>query len=176
MPNVDFNGVKVHYSESGTGEPVVLLHGVGSSGRQWKRVSGFLPDRFRFIAVDHYGHGKTDGWSGPIESLTHDDEARLVQAVIEEVGPPVHLVGHSYGGGIALRYILNSGSKVKSLTLVEPTAMSVLKHAGELLLFEEFRGMATGFIARTANGHKEEAWLRLVDDNGVPGTWESLPA
>ena len=175
MPHINNHGVSVHYSDTGTGEPVVLLHGVGSSGAQWKRVGVFLPDRFRLIAVNHYGHGKTDSWPSPPESLTHDDEAKLVQAVIEEVGPLVHLVGHSYGGGVALRMVLNGGDKVKSLTLVEPTAMSVLKHAGEISLFEEFRAMATGFLARVADSREEEAWLKVVDDNGAPGTWDSLP-
>jgi pimeloyl-ACP methyl ester carboxylesterase len=112
MPTTNCQGVNVHYSVSGAGEPVVFLHGVASSGAQWKRTADLLGDGFRLVAVDHYGHGRTDPWPDAPENLTHDEEASLVAAVIEEVGPAVHLVGHSYGGGVALRLLLKGGARL----------------------------------------------------------------
>ena len=99
MTHLNVQGIKVHYRETGSGTPVVLLHGGGSSGARWRKVCEILADRYRMITIDHYGQGGTDPWPGSPESLSHDEEAKLVRALVKYAGEPVHLVGHSYGGG-----------------------------------------------------------------------------
>lgn len=175
MPNLTCGGVSVHYSDTGAGESVVLLHAMGASGAQWKRLAGYLPDHYRLVAVDHYGHGQTGAWPGPPESVTHDAEAEPVRAIIDVLGGAIHLVGHSYGGGVALRLAISGAVSLRSLTLLEPTAMSLLRLAGEQALFEQIRDMATGFVADVAEGREDEAWAGIVDGNAAPGTWDALP-
>ena len=176
MPHLEFEGIKVHYRETGSGRPVVLLHGGGSSGAQWRKVTEILADRYRMITMDHYGHGGTDPWPGPPETLSHDAEAPLVKAVIAKVGEPVHLVGHSYGGGVALRLVLQNEPGILSLILMEPQAISVLQHAKEYAFFEESRGLCAAFIASVKAGRAEEGWESFMDSNTRPGTWKSYPA
>ncbi len=175
MAQLSVDGVAVHYRETGQGPPVVLLHGGGSSGAQWRRVCDLLGDRFQMITVDHYGHGGTDPWPGAPEARTHDAEAVLVRGVIARIGQPAHLVGHSYGGGVALRIAVQDRAAVRSLTLLEPIALSVLAHHGEAVLADGYREFARSFIADARAGDKERAWERFIDGNGEPGTWARTP-
>ena len=175
MPYLKVEGIKVHYRETGSGRPLVLLHGGGSSGAQWRGVTEILAVRYRIITMDHYGHGGTDPWPGSPETLSHDAEAPLVKAVIAKAGEPVHLVGHSYGGGVALRLVLQNEPGILSLTLMEPQAISVLQHAKEYAFYQESRDLCAAFIATVKAGRAEEGWESFIDSNSNPGTWNSYP-
>ena len=65
MPTITVNGIAVYYTHTGSGEPVVLVHSGGNSGGQWRGVAEALKNRYRLLAVDLYGHGKTGPWPGP---------------------------------------------------------------------------------------------------------------
>src|SRR5689334_21377151 len=86
---------------AGFGTPVLLLHGSASSSAMWTPVINALKARFRLIAPDLIGYGRTDAWpDGPTFEL--DDELRLIEALIEHLPGGVHVVAHSYGGVVAL--------------------------------------------------------------------------
>jgi pimeloyl-ACP methyl ester carboxylesterase len=106
MPYCQVNGFAAHYIESGKGETLVLLHAGGTSSAHWRKVVPLLQDRFRIIAPDLIGFGETGAWGGGRE-LTHDDQADLVRGILQfaDAGS-VHLVGHSYGGAVAVRLAL----------------------------------------------------------------------
>jgi pimeloyl-ACP methyl ester carboxylesterase len=174
MPHLHSNGIAVHFRRGGNGPPMVLLHGGGSSGAQWKRVGDLLGDRYTLVTMDHYGHGGTDPWPGVPEDRSHEAEAELVRAVIAHVDEPVHLVGHSYGGGVALRLAVQSPEMLRSLVLLEPIAPSVLTHAGEDELVRGYRAFAEAFLRDVAAGDPERAWERFLDGNGEPGTWARM--
>lgn len=176
MAELRVDAIRVHYRESGRGPPVVLLHGGGSSGAQWRGVVRLLEHRYRLVTVDHYGHGGTDPWPGPPEARTHDAEALLVRAVMDTLGGPVHLVGHSYGGGVALRLVQQAPEAVRSLVLLEPIALSILEHQGEGGLADTYREFARAFIRDARAGELERAWERFIDGNGEPGNWACLDA
>ncbi len=176
MPHIDIDGVQVHYRETGAGPVVVFLHGGASSGAQWKAICELLAAKFRAITVDHYGHGGTDPWHGTPDTITHDAEAVLVRGVIAHLGEPVHLVGHSYGGGVALRLACQNVSGISSLNFVEVTAPSLLKQDGPEHLFQEFNGMLARFAAESRQDMIEDAWRNLVDSNNSLGEWDSIPA
>ena len=120
MSIFEYEGKAAHYIENGDGDPVVMLHAGGSSGRQWRNVIGHLEADYRLIAPDLYGFGETEPWNGPGE-LTHDAQAALVQKLIEMVcDRPVHVIGHSYGGATAMRLWLAAPELVQSLVFIEP--------------------------------------------------------
>lgn len=175
MPHLEVEGIKVHYRETGSGTPVIFLHGGGSSGAQWRKVCEILGDRYRTITVDHYGHGGTDPWPGSPEDRSHDAEAKLVRAVIGLAGEPVHLAGHSFGGGVSLRLVLHSNAGIRSLAVLEPQAISVLQHANEKAFFEDSRNLCSAFIESVKAGRAEEGWESFIDSNATPGTWRSYP-
>jgi pimeloyl-ACP methyl ester carboxylesterase len=94
------NGLRMYYEESGAGEPLILLHGGTDTGRYWDPILPYLANRYRIIAPDSRGHGRTDNPSG---SLTYPQMAADVVALIPALGLEKPVVGGwSDGGQIAL--------------------------------------------------------------------------
>src|SRR4051812_17420050 len=92
-----------HVEDEGTGAPVILLPSSGMSGRQWRKLQERLVrDGFRTIAVDPLGTGRSSPWPDG-EPLHLADDVDVVSLLLERVGGRAHLVGHSFGGLIALR-------------------------------------------------------------------------
>ena len=113
---------------AGTGAPVVMLHSSLSSKSQWTALAERMSPRFRVIALDLWGYGDNAMPAAP-DSFALDDEVRLVAARLDSLVAPhlrVHLVGHSYGGLVALRFAQCRGDRVASLSLYEPVAFRML--------------------------------------------------
>jgi pimeloyl-ACP methyl ester carboxylesterase len=116
------------YSITGAGTPVVLLHSSFSHKGQWRALTASLARSFNVIAIDLIGHGDTPKRDGEV-SL--NEEAKSVESALRTIYgrvPDFHLVGHSYGGGVALRLARNMRDRIASLVLFEPTAFHVLPH------------------------------------------------
>lgn len=174
MPYCQVNGFVTHYSDSGKGETVLLLHAGGTSSKHWRKISPLLEDRFRLVAPDLIGFGDTDSWNGAAE-LTHDDQADLVRGLAHWAGAgPMHVVGHSYGGAVAVRLALRFPEMVRSLVLVEPVLSGLLKQVGESAVYETERDLAQAFIADAEQGEGVRAWRRFIDHHNGDGTWENL--
>jgi len=157
-------------------KPVVIaLHCSGSSGRQWNKLALALGDRCRLIASDLIGSGATPHWSGE-RRFTLADEAERIIATIDAREGSVHLVGHSYGGAVALHVAQARPARIASMALYEPCAFHVLEELGPdgWIAFEEIRSVA-GKIARDAMaGDCNAAAARFVDYwNGI-GAWAGM--
>ena len=114
--------VNVLEVEGRTGAPVLFVHGNVSSGQFWQTTMLALPEGFRPLALDLRGFGDTD--PEPVDATRGlsdyaDDLAALVSTMDLA---PVHLVGWSMGGGVALRYLLDEPAAIASLTLVNPVS------------------------------------------------------
>jgi 2-(acetamidomethylene)succinate hydrolase len=100
-------GIELHGWETGTGAPLILLHGITSTGRGWDPVADLLADRFRVIALDQRGHGRSATSPGPPgppgAGYGRDDFAGDLAAQIAalDAGPAV-IAGHSLGARNAL--------------------------------------------------------------------------
>src|SRR5262249_359887 len=97
---IDAGGISLKYFAAGAGEPVVLLHCSADSGRQWAGVAEALRSDFRVIAPDLCGYGGTTHWPGN-GTFNLAVEADLIAALLDMLGKPAHIVGHSYGGARA---------------------------------------------------------------------------
>lgn len=175
MPTLDVDGTKVHYTDVGGGEPIVFLHSGGSTGAQWRQAGKHLEDGWRLLALNFFGMGGTGAWPGP-GALTHDDECVLVAALAAEVGEPIHLVGHSYGGAVALRVAVTRAAPMRSLTLVEPMAMPLLGEAGETGVFAEYNELRDRYLDAADAGRAEEALEPYVDYWNGEGSWSAMPS
>jgi pimeloyl-ACP methyl ester carboxylesterase len=112
------NGVRLNYSQTGGGPDVVMVHGLATNLAFWYLKSvPFLRKEFRVTAYDLRGHGRSEMTpSGYGPSSMADD----LQALLDRLGiDRVHLVGHSYGGVVALEYVLRAPARVASLTIVD---------------------------------------------------------
>jgi abhydrolase domain-containing protein 6 len=110
---------RVVYSDGGSGEPVVLLHGFGASADNWNRFAGRLTKRHRVIAPDLPGWGQ----STRIDSASYaypQQVERLHQFLGALSLRRVHLVGHSMGGFIASAYAARYPEEVITLGLIAP--------------------------------------------------------
>lgn len=113
------NNVDLFYREWGSGEPVLLLHGLGDHSLVWRSLAEDLSDRFRCIAPDLRGHGES---SKPPESdYSCDAIAQDLEALVSDIQiPPAHVVTHSWAAKIALVWARQHPERVKSLVLVDP--------------------------------------------------------
>ena len=116
-------GATVSYDKRGSGPPLVLVHG-GFSDHEtnWASVMPLLAERFTVHAVARRGRGETDATEG------HgvEDEGRDVAALVEAVGAPVFLLGHSYGAQVALAAAARVPDRVRKLVLYEPPWPGIL--------------------------------------------------
>jgi pimeloyl-ACP methyl ester carboxylesterase len=157
-------------------EPIVLLHCSGSSGAQWRALAAQLGTRYRVIAPDLIGYGAAAPWSGRGEfSLAR--EAAAVRSLIGRLEEPVHLVGHSYGGAVALHIARTRPEMLRSLTLVEPSAFHLLRggDATDLAALREITAVAGAASAALAVGDYSEGFGRFVDYWSGPGSWAAMP-
>jgi pimeloyl-ACP methyl ester carboxylesterase len=118
MPHVtSLDGVRVSYDRYGTGPPLVLVHGGFSDHRtNWELAKPRLEARFTVSAMARRGRGETDATEGH----TLEEEGRDVVSVIQEIGVPVFLLGHSYGAHAALIAAAQVPPLVRKLVLYEP--------------------------------------------------------
>jgi pimeloyl-ACP methyl ester carboxylesterase len=174
MPSIEVSGSRIEYLEEGKGEPVVLLHSSGSSAAQWRALVERLRVRYRILAPDLYGYGATAPWPGhgPL-ALAH--EAQIVRAMLARAAAPAHLVGHSYGGAVALHVARAHGALLRSLTLVEPVAFHLLKGRDAPAL-AEITGVAGRVAASIACGDYLGGFGAFVEYWSGPGAWDAVPA
>ena len=99
---VSRDGTPIAVFSSGDGPPLLLVHGATADHTTWRSVGPVLERAFRLHAVDRRGRGASgDGSSYEIER-EYEDLAAVAEAVADEEGTPVDVVGHSYGGRCAL--------------------------------------------------------------------------
>lgn len=153
---VQVGGQRVHVEQAGEGEPVVLLHGFGGSTYLWRQMTPRLAGHFRVVAIDLNGFGWTERPRAR-EAYTLEGQAALVLGVLDALGiERAHLVGHSYGGGLAIWLAAQHPERVRSLSLVAstlPTYASARRSRWAawrplVALFVRTRALRQGFVRR----------------------------
>jgi pimeloyl-ACP methyl ester carboxylesterase len=108
-------GTSIAYQRSGVGPPLVLVHGTAADHGRWRPVLPALEQRFTVYAIDRRGRGGSDDSDG----YTIEREFEDVAAVVDSLGDPVNLLGHSYGALCALEAALLTRN-VRKLLLYDP--------------------------------------------------------
>jgi len=117
MPTVaSADGVAIAYERAGTGEPIVLVHGLGSYAGDWRpQINALSPD-FSVVAIDLRGHGRSGTPPGPYSVPMFASD---VAAVIDALGlGPAHVIGLSLGGAVAFQLAVDRPALVRSLTII----------------------------------------------------------
>ena len=118
------NQLRLHYRDwGGSGQPVVLVHGLASTCHIWDLVAPILSKKFRVVALDQRGHGESDKPDHGYDFATVADD---LQGLIEELGmnSPL-LVGHSWGADVALELAVRHPSTPKGLCFVDGGTIEV---------------------------------------------------
>ncbi len=115
------NGVAMEYAERGSGDNVIIfLHGYVDSWFVWSDVMSLMPDDYHIYAVSHRGHGDT---SKPDEGYEMSDFAKDLLDFMDQQGiAKADIAGHSMGGVIAQRFVLDYPDRVRRLILVDTGA------------------------------------------------------
>jgi pimeloyl-ACP methyl ester carboxylesterase len=160
---------------AGLGTPVLLLHGSASSSAMWTPVITTLKARFRLLAPDLIGYGRTDAWPDEYE-FGLDDELRLIEPLIEHQPGGAHVVAHSYGSVVALALVRAGRVGIRSLTLIEPVVFHMLRGDAQAngQAWAEAERFGSDFTERMARGDVEDAMRHFVDYWSSAGTWESM--
>lgn len=144
-------GTIVSYDEYGGGPPLVLVHGAFSDHKtNWEFVSPLFEKQFTTYAIARRGRGETDATEG--HSL--EDEGRDVVALIQSIGEPVFLLGHSYGAYTALAAATVVPDRVRKLVLYEAAwprvvGKEALARLDELAQAGDWEGFAVTFFRDT---------------------------
>ncbi|GAA2785053.1 alpha/beta hydrolase [Saccharopolyspora taberi] len=158
--HADIAGGRLAYSDTGSGEPLVFLHGGGLDHRMWNRQIEEFSQRYRVIAPDARGHGRS---STPVEPFRHCDD---IAALLEHLGlGPVGLVGLSMGATTALDTALEHPHLVSSLVIsgagtseprfTDPWTLEILSTWQRTQEAGDAEGWIDAFMLFTAGPHRD---------------------
>lgn len=154
---------------------VIALHCSGAGAGQWRQLGAALAPDFDLRAPDHFGTESAGPWCGK-HAFTLADEAATSIGLIDAAEDKVHLVGHSYGGGVALRVAVERPHRIASLTLYEPSAFYLLAGLGEAgaAARDEILGIVRATAEGVVSGDYASAARHFVDYWNGPGAWTAL--
>ncbi len=134
MPTIRVHGIELYYEMHGEGQPVLLIHGLGSSTRDWDLQVPALAAGFKVITFDVRGHARSEKPKQRYSvKLFADDTAALIRALDLA---PVHVVGISMGGMIAFQLAVDSPELVRSLVIVNSgPAMPITTLAQRMMIW-----------------------------------------
>jgi len=116
MPHLAINNIQLYYELHGQGEPLLFIHGLGASTRDWEYQVDFFAKHFQVILFDLRGHGQSDKPVGPYSiSLFASDTAQLIAKLFPQ---GVDVIGHSLGGMVAFQLALDFPKLVNKMVIV----------------------------------------------------------
>jgi len=174
MSTLEISTGRFEYLEQGSGEPVILVHGSGSSGAQWRGLADQLSARYRVFAPDLFGYGGSTNWLGS-NAFRIENEAEIVHALLARTGGRAHLVAHSYGGAVALHIARTFSDSLRSLTLIEPAAFNLLRET-DAPLATQLAEFAERMVRAIGSGEYLAGFGMFFDYWNGPHSWAQLPA
>ncbi len=181
--NILIGGIDISYRIAGQGEPFLILHGWGSSSEKWEKVADFLvKENFTVIVPDLPGFGKSKNMPEPWDL---EDYSYFISKFIDALNlREFYLLGHSFGGSLAIMYSLNNYPKIKKLFLVGSSGIrkkslkkiifkntaKIFKIFSFLPFYKEARKIFYKFVIRKSDypytdGVLKETFLRVIGED-----------
>jgi pimeloyl-ACP methyl ester carboxylesterase len=174
MPTLLRNGLCIDYADAGNGPPVLLVHSSVSGNRQWRKLITQLGGRFRVIAPNLRGYGGSTPWHGE-RAQTLADAAQLVLDLVDalQLDAPLRIVGHSFGGAVALWAAHVLGARVSHLVLYEPMLPGLLTAHGRFEVAKETAALYAEVKRLSAAGDWMALGARFTDYFNGDGAWHA---
>ena len=165
--------MNIDCQDSGAGPALLFLPGSYSTAAAWRPIQRLLEPRWRMVTTSLRGYGESTDSRSPDDYAMHH-EVKMVEALCRHIGQPVHLVGHSFGGTVALAAALAATVPVASLSLFEANPIDMLRGRDGDALYEETLRMSRAFEAAVHAG-EPDAPGRIIDFWGNAGAYAALP-
>ena len=163
------------FREAGAGPGVVCVHSNASSSSQWRGLMDLLAPRFHVLAADTYGAGKSPPWPRD-RKVSLRDEVALLDPVIARAGDRFSLVGHSYGGGIALVGAVVHQPRLSAMALYEPSLFAVVERESPSPNdVDGIRAAVASSVAALAAGDEAGAARCFIDFWMGAGSFDRMP-
>ena len=161
MTSIVLNDIAVNYSRHGSGQPVVLLHGLAEDHRSWDAVAAHLGS-FTTFTVDLRGHGRTTPGQGAGTLSQLSDDLILF---LRTVSGPAAVVGYSLGGIIALRAAAVEPALIRHLIVVATS--SVVGSAAAKFFASRIAQIEAGDWAGFAAGLRDDTSKQTITDSDL---------
>lgn len=172
MPSIKVEGHSFYYFEQeGEKRTVMLLCSTGLDSRQWNYLLPMLEGR-KVICPHYLCYSGTDNWKGEGEINPFLDYLAAESLLMSE-DEPIDIIGHSYGGFIALKLAKKYPERVRKIAIHEPILWGCLQFTEKEDLKDEFGEVTETFF--TENLDPEDFLRDFVDYWNKIGTWNSMP-
>ena len=168
------NGVQLYWELSGSGEPIILVHGSWGDHYNWARVVPGLSNTLRVATYDRRGHSLRER---PGSGGIADDVADLAGLIEHLFDGPAHVVGNSFGAAIALRLAAQRPDLTRSLVVHEPPLFGLLEGRSEARpMLDAVRERIAAVVDLLQAGDMTGGAQRFVETVAFgPGAWAQLP-
>lgn len=160
--------------EAGNGPRIVLVHSSVAGARQWTRLIAALEHRHRLIAPNLFGYGKTPGWSAG-RSQRLEDQARLLEPLLCAKDKGATLIGHSFGGSVAMKAAQLYPGHVDRLILIEPNPFYLLRQNGRGAAYDQAIALRDVIKRAGRTGDWAAAAEVFADFWTGSGSWAAMP-
>jgi pimeloyl-ACP methyl ester carboxylesterase len=169
------SGVRLPYVATGSGEPLVFVHGSLCDYRYWTGQTEVLSEHFSCVSLSLSHHWPVDDASNhsPFSWRTH--VAELAEFIVGMDVGPVHLVGHSRGACVAFHLARLHPSLVKTLTLADPGGPLQIDGTPEAAVPPATAALRENVAELIDSGAVEAGLERFVDSVSMPGIWRKSP-
>lgn len=165
--------VSIDFVEQGDGPAVLFVSGSFATPAAWRGIWKRLPSGRRLVATSILGYGATRETRTPGD-LDMAHEVRVIEAAATRIGGPFHLVGHSFGGTVALAAALAGVPGIRSIATFEANPLAMIREAGSQALYDATRAMSQAFEAAHHDGERDAA-ARIIDFWGGAGSFAAMP-
>lgn len=156
--HVELGTLRLRYLTGGAGDPVLLLHGLAGAAANWAELLPAAVDRYRVLAPDLPGHGRSGRLAARADMTAFADVA--AQLLERESAAPALVVGHSFGGLVALRLAHRRPDLVRGLLLVAPAGIRSGARAARAVILASGFVRPARWVAPFRHRYADRAWYR----------------
>lgn len=183
MPTLEIAAGRLSWFDNGVthsdAPTLLLLHSSGASHRQWRQLIAQLGQRWRILAPDLFGYrdGPASAAAAPAQgqSIVQDEMDMLGALLQQQTTGQVHVIGHSYGGAVALELALLHPDRIASLAVYEPVMFALLRDSEQQAAWSEIAQVAQRQVDLVAAGDLRAAASHFIGYWTAPGGFEAMP-